>query len=294
MQTKELELEQDIKTIVEELNLNYTVEELKQIFKCSYAKNIWHYTVRNYELPKSFIKKHCEKIKWIYISQYQRLSEDFIREFQDKVDWESISEYQKLTEDFIREFQKKVNWYYISMYQKLSEDFIREFQNEVNWYNISIYQKLSEDFIREFKDKVNWDYVSKYQKLSTKIIKELNITIDEDNWLYKSTNYKKNKVIDSGLYECYDDYFFAYKGIRRDNYSCFNFQYKYEVGGIYQCHADHTINSNSFGLSAWTLENAKNYCDEKIIKVKIHYKDVARLLNFGKIRCTKLEVIEEL
>ena len=50
----------------------------------------------------------------------------------------------------------------------------------------------------------------------------------------------------------------------------------------------------SFGLSAWTLEKAKEYCDEKIIKVKIHINDVKALIhNNNKIRCSKFEVIEE-
>jgi hypothetical protein len=46
-------------------------------------------------------------------------------------------------------------------------------------------------------------------------------------------------------------------------------------------------------LSAWTYEKAKEYCDEKIIRVKIYYKDVARYLpNISKIRCNAFEVIK--
>ncbi len=68
----------------------------------------------------------------------------------------------------------------------------------------------------------------------------------------------------------------------------------YEVGGVYESHADHTEEEYSFGLSAWTYEKAKEYCNQKIIKLKIYYKDVARLVHDnGKIRCTRFEVLEE-
>ncbi len=138
------------------------------------------------------------------------------------------------------------------------------------------------------------NYISKYQKLSKKFIEKYNVNIDNDNWLYKDEKYKKEQVNKLGLFECYDDYFIAYKAIRSDNYSSYNFKYKYKAGRVYESHADHTAEEESFGLSAWTYEMAKEYCNEKIIKVKIYYKDVARIVNNGsKIRCTKFEVIEE-
>src|SRR5574344_1881028 len=176
----------------------------------------------------------------------------------NEVNWVCISIYQKLSEDFIREFQDKVYWNWISQSQKLSENFIREFQNEVYWFNISIYQKLSEDFIREFQNKVYWFNISRYQKLSEDFLKEFNLKIDEDNWLYKSTEFKKEQVIKCGLYDCYDDYFIAYKAIRSDRYSHYNFQYQYLKNGIYECHCDCTDNENSFGLSVWTEKEAIN------------------------------------
>ena len=116
-----------------------------------------------------------------------------------------------------------------------------------------------------------------------------------DSWYYKSTEFKKEQVINTRLYDCYDEYFIAYKGIRSDNYSAFNFQYQYFVGNIYESFADCSDDEDSFGLSAWTYEDAKDYCDEKIIKVKIYYKDVARVVHSGgKIRCSKFEVLEEI
>jgi hypothetical protein len=187
-----------------------------------------------------------------------------------------------------------VDWYNISKYQKLSEDFIREFQDEVDWDNISSYQKLSEDFIREFQNKVDWYWISLNQKLSEDFIKEFNLNIDEDNWLYKTTEFKKEQVIKCGLYDCHDDYFIAYKAIRSDRYSHYNFQYQYLKNGIYECHCDCTANENSFGLSVWTEDGAREYDDTGlIVKVKVRYEDVGRLVhNSNKVRCSKIEILD--
>ena len=188
------------------------------------------------------------------------------------------------------------------MFQKLSENFIREFKNRINWECISKHQKLSESFIREFQDKVNWNWISKHQKLSKSFIKEFNLEVNKTtNWNYISNNIKLKAIKDSNLYEIIDDtYIIAYKGIRSNNYSKFNFQYQYLIGNTYKSHCDANINNeNSFGLSAWTLKKAKEYCNEKIIKVKIHINDVKALVhnshihNSPKIRCSKFEVIEE-
>ena len=238
-----------------------------------------------------------EKRHWRHISNHLKLSEDFIREFKDYVDWNYISRYQKLSEDFIREFKNRVNWYWISASQKLSENFIREFNDYMDWDWISKCQKLSEDFIREFKDKVDWYYISKHQKLSNKFIEEfkdkLYIDVIKESWHYKTTEEKKQAVIDTGLYECHENYFIAYKGIRSDRYSNYNFQYKYEKNGIYESWCDCSNDENSFGLSVWDELNAREYCKELVIKVKVSYEDVGRVVHCGgKIRCFKIKILE--
>ena len=113
------------------------------------------------------------------------------------------------------------------------------------------------------------------------------------NWLYKSTEFKKQAVIKTGLYDCHDDYFIAYKGIRSDRYSKFNFQYKYEKGSIYETWCSCSAEENSFGFSAWTKEEASKYCNQLVVRIKIRYEDVGRVVhNGGKIRCFKLEVLD--
>ena len=160
------------------------------------------------------------------------------------------------------------------MHQHLSEDFIREFKDRVNWYCISAYQHLSKEFIEEFKDRLDVRFIA-------------------DSWHHKSVEYKKKAVIGTGLYECHEDYFIAYKGIRRDRYSKFNFQYQYLKGYTYETWCDCSDNENSFGFSAWTEKEARDYCDELIVRVKVRYEDVGRVVHDGgKIRCFKMEVLD--
>ena len=248
-------------------------------------------------LSEDFIREFADRVDWGCVSKCQHLSEDFIREFKDDVSWGWVSISQHLSEDFIREFAYKVAWIFISKCQHLSEDFIREFKNVVSWIFISKCQHLSEDFIREFKDDVIWCGISRHQHLSKELIEEFinkeNMDLIADSWHYKSVEEKKNAVMGTGLYECHEDYFIAYKGIRSDRYSKFNFQYQYLKGHTYETWCDCSDNKNSFGFSAWTEKGARDYCDELIVRVKVCYEDVGRVVHDGgKIRCFKLEVLD--
>ena len=236
---------------------------------------------------------------WYELTTNHKLSEDFIREFKDNkyMDWFYISKYQKLSENFIREFKNDVNFDMICKYQKLSEDFIYEFKTTVNLYDIFKYQILSENFIRkfitEYKNNININFIFKYQKLSDEFIKKFDLSPLYYNWLYKDYAFKYEKIKNCRLYEIEGEYVIAYKGIRKDNYSTYIFQYQYLPGLTYECHADHNSDdNNSFGLSAWTKREALDYCDEKLIKVKIHINDIAALVHdSNKIRCSKFTVI---
>ena len=61
----------------------------------------------------------------------------------------------------------------------------------------------------------------------------------------------------------------------------------------YEAWCDCSSEENGFGLSVWTEEKAREYCDELVVKVKVNYEDVGRVIhNGGKIRCRKLTVID--
>ena len=211
---------------------------------------------------------------------------------ENDISWYIISEYHPLSEEFIDKHKDLVDWYIISRNQLLSEEFIDKHKNLVNWYYISKHQPLSEEFIEKHKKRVNWDYISIYQHLTEEFRKKYNLKLPSNNWLYKTEDFKKEQIKCSGLYECYDDYFIAYKGIRRDRYSNYNFQYQYLPGETYESHADCSSDENSFGLSVWTEEEARDYCSQLVVKCKVYYKDVARMVhNNGKIRCFKITIL---
>ena len=233
---------------------------------------------------------------WYNKSSTEVLSEEYIRENADDVIWDCISFYQKLSEGFISEFRDKVDWWNISIAQKLSEKFIKEFTDKVFWEYISEYQKLSEEFIRENYDKIYWKLVSRYQKLSPEFIKEYNLEIPETCWLYKDKEFKREYIKKNTEYEIIGNKVIAYKSCRADGYSCYNFQYLYEVGKEYKCHADYNIDEdNGFGLSAWTKEGALEYYSTgKLFKVEIDLEDIAAVVHEGnKIRASKIKILEE-
>jgi phosphoribosylanthranilate isomerase len=266
----------------------------------------WYYISMYQKLSESLIREFKDEVNWYYISRHQKLSENFIKKFKDRVHWNRISEYQKLSENFIRESKDKVSWYCIPVYQKLSEDFIKEFKDRVDWHYISKYQELSENFIREFKDEVNWYNISAYQNLSKNFRKEFNLKIldwiiisphQKRSWLLTSIKEKLKYIKENTNYEIIDDkYIIAYKSVRDDYYSVYNFQYKYDIGKTYRSHCDCNLtDENSFGLSAWTKERAyKYYSKGKILKVQIPISKVGAIVhNNNKIRCFELKVLEE-
>ena len=269
---------------------------LPESFIEKYFTMVNWYRISSYQkLSENFIDKHANDVKWDWISEYQRLSESFIEKYVDKVNWIDISYCQKLSESFIEKYADKVDWIGICKYQKLSEGFIEKYAGEVDWHYVSIYQKLSENFIRKYKNKLNLRVIARHQVISKELAKELGVTsvfLRHNNCL-KPMSHWKEAVKATSLYECHKDYFYAYKGIRSDRYSCKNFQYRYLPGETYECFSDYSDDENSFGLSAWTKEKATNYCDELVIKVKIYYKDITAVVHDGgKIRCKKMTVLD--
>ena len=241
------------------------------------------------------VKKVGEFKGWYILSRYYPLDETFMRKYKWRLNWLALSECQKMNEMFIEEHAGLVNWNAISMFQKLSSDFIKRNISHLSTFLVLKYQRIPETEIERYMvTKELIEHACQYQRLSEEMIGKYNLQEKiKDNWIYKSTEEKKQEVVNSGLYECYDSYFIAYKGIRKDRYSRINFQYKYLKGETYLCHADHTDAENSFGFSAWTKEKAKEYCDELVIKGKIYYHGVARIFPCdGKIRCKRLTVLD--
>ncbi len=290
----------------------------------------WCYISMNQKLSEEFIARFADKVDWAYVSIDQILSEEFIERFAHKVDWKFVSREQKLSEEFIEKWEHRVNWYVISGYQKLSESFILKHKDKLNCISLIRSQHLNEDFIYDnfinnenhstssleelnrahfTSNKVSnefikkhykrilpdyMDVIAKYQKLNDDKGMKFYKPDSKNNWLYASKEEKMKVIREKGKYEIQGDYIIAYKGIRHDYYSCYNFQFKYEVGETYESHADFNLGEeNSFGLSAWTLEDAY-YFGSRVVKVKIHIDDIAACVHCQcKLRCTKFKILEE-
>ena len=275
-----------------DLWLKGTVSE--EFIETFHRKVGWMRISQSQRLSEHFIEKFRDKLDWDFVCPCQILSEAFMEKFQDKLVWESISAFQVLSEAFMEKFQDKICWKSISKHQRLSEPFIEKFQQQVIWESICKFQPLSEKFIEKFRTNIQLDFVSKYQKVSSEFVNKHNISIPEDCWLHKSVEFKRQQILQTKKYILEDDYIIAYKGIRSDNYSVYSFLYQYFVGETYTSQCDCSIDiENSFGLSAWTLKDAKRYCNQKIIKVKIHLNDLGCIVRGeNKLRCFKFTVVE--
>lgn len=272
-------------------------QKLTEAFISEHADRVdWRSVSQFQRLSEPFIRKYADFVNWVWISTSQGLSEGFMREYAASVDWKLVSMDQKLSEALIREHADDVNWALISMHQTLTENFIREYEDRVDWDSISQYQRLPEGLIAEYEDRVNWENISRYQHLSNAFIQAHKDRLDmdqiRDNWSYKTPEDLEQAVRDSGWYECHEGYCIAYKGIRSDRYGHDNFRYRYMPGETYETFADCSDDPYSFGFFAWTREDAKKYYREVIVPCRIEYKDVARIIEDGRIRCRKLTVLE--
>ena len=264
----------------------------------------WYKLLKYHNFSEEFLEHHINHIPSIALSIYQKLSESFLEKHKTKLNWLYICMYQKLSENFMKKYKQKFiyNNEEITKFQKFSEKFAEENMQLINFKSISKYKKLSEEFIEKHWTRLDFHRLSKYQKLSEKIIERFKHKVYKDlindNWIYKPTEEKKQEVIETGKYECHDDYFIGYKAIRTDRYSLYNFQYKYEKGGVYESWCDCSDSENSFGLSVGTEDFAKRYgfttsIRYNIVRCKVKYEDIGRIVHNGdKIRCFKIEILD--
>lgn len=244
-------------------------------------------------LSEDLIEEYKYSLNWKDICAFQHLSENFMSKHEHKLDWDGISSNQTLSESFIEKYIDKVNWVHISSNQVLSETFIEKHKNRVYWINIVMRQFLSEPFIVKNLNNINLDVLVKYQKLSPEFIENHKLSVSAYTFMYKTTEEIKAIINNLNLYECYDDYFIAYKGIRLNRRSVYKISYTYDKGSICEAYPDYNNVYCSFGLHVAPKQNARNFCSELLIRCKVYYKDVAYCSKVrGRIRCSKLEVLD--
>jgi hypothetical protein len=207
-----------------------------------------------------------------------------------KLLWEGLTEYQRNS---------------VCEYQKMSEGYIKLLWEGLTKYQrnlICVYQKMSEGYIKLLWGGLTEDQrnlVCKYQKMSEGYIKSNKLTIP---WRFdRLTQAERFRLIeqyckDNNLeYDAKNKTLYAFKTIRNDWYSNFNFSVKYKLNQearVDMC--DCTNSENSFGLSAWTKNKALEYYDKgKLLKVAVKFDDVGFLRKDGKIRCWGLTPVAE-
>lgn len=270
-------------------------QHLSESFIEKHADDVNWYDISSYQwLSESFIDKYSDKIKWEFAVIHQKLSEKLIEKYLGYINWYKASTYQQLSEKFIDKYSDIVDWVQISSWQKLTEDFIESHADKVNWICVSIYQQLSENFIRKHKNELALDDIARHQVISLNFAKELGIAdifLKHNNCL-KPVSYWKEAVENTELYECHEDYFIAYKGLRFNRYGRKIFLYQYLPGKPCECFSDYSDDKHSFGLSAGIKETAENYCDKLVVRVKVYYEDVTAVNDNGEIRCKKMTALE--
>lgn len=289
----------------------------------------WKVISKHQRLSEQFIDDYADKIDWKLASWLQSIPERLIDKFSDKVDWDRISIYQNLSEDFIERNILQLNWYKIQIHQNLSEKFIEKMADKIDWKEISKYQNLSEDFIERNKEKVHWENIFTWQNISNEFINKyldkapyyaiMYNVLDKDvinqyrfspyneSWLYLDKNTKKEKLEKHFReFECFDDYFLAYKEIRHDGYDIINFRDKFLPNQTYVSKASPLANNSEYlkGFEVTAKQFIRyerfftgNNIYSKSVMCKIYYEDVMNIVeNKGFmqtfVRCSKIHFLE--
>lgn len=228
---------------------------------------------------------------------YQNLSNDFI--ISNKI---SKLNFQNIPEQLID--ADSLDIHYMVKHQKLSHATQEKLIKDKHWQWVIMYQKLSDDLILYLLESSasSRKFIFRYQKVNESLKQEYQACTF--SWLDHEKPLKLDLIKESGLYEIVnDEYIIAYKTTDIGCRSIFNKRYRYEPGRTYECgNCDCWLtNENSFGLSAWTREEAIKYgaynnlgnSNTRLFKLRIDIDDVGVLLNSGKIRCFKQTVLEE-
>lgn len=282
-------------------------------------------------LSEKFIIKHILDLNLILITRYQVISEQFIRTYCMPLFLSPDKRYfSKLLFNILR-------------HQALSEEFINEYLDIIIEsklvHVLCRYQELSEAVISHLLDigkgKPYYDilcrYITHYQELSVELINQYPILIQNPNCKRNLYNHQalpksfydenrlpicnasitpeadwKYMITKSGKFEIHDNYFYAYKIVRADDYSVYNYNYRFEKESDYYTFSDYSYESESFGFESSTfrgmllykLQCFNNSPKFKVIKVKIFYKDLTYFDIFNNkyedaiIRSNKIYIVD--
>lgn len=252
-----------------------------------------------------------EDIDWKDVSSLYPLTEEFIRTYKDNVHWRTILRYQKLSVPFLTENIDKLRpyGYELSTYQRLTPEFIaanKSFLKKIMWTRNQPRQTYDDViFMLDNIDGGHFEYLAGMaiptEAAEYMLAKDSGewLTICQSGWLdnyvAQHTPQQTKAILESYGYECYGDYFIAYKGIKANRYPKFNFSRQYNVGETYEdaCYVGPGLYGP--GICVSTIQEAGRYCDELIIKCEVRYEDVGAVLKDGLfMRCFKIKVLSDM
>lgn len=265
--------------------IEYYMSDVRDIWSVKYTKG----GVINYNpVSEHFIRRYRDQLHWYFLVMNQNISDEFI---------ESHLKYIQSETDITRSLVR---------HRQLSEKFLDKYINELDGKMISIHQNISEDFFDAHKSKLDPIQYSKTHILSDRFIKKYNICIDGDNWGYISSDIKKSKIIELGVFECFDDYFIGYMLTRLDDYLIENtwsmeggFKTKYDSNKIYSTITELTeyrwglgfrVSGKSIIKFEYTNTGGLTW-NAKIRTVRVKYSNVMQLISQDRILCSTIEII---
>lgn len=280
-------------------NIDSKLFTKRVVIKCLEKKKTAYEVAFKVQLPHNLMEKYHYNLDWETLPSAQCLTQSFIKKHLNEFNVVTLARYQNLSDEVIDMIANKTNdesfWSTICAYQKLSENTMRKYFHNLYPNVLCKYQTLSENFIKDYLPCLDTFLLKTYQKYSDKFADAFGI----DHSLRNIDNSKdvKKKLIKSKLYECHEDYFIAYKGIKKSRYSLFSFRYKYLPNKSYESNCDPTNNDCSFGLSVGTKDYVKKYISTNknaiIVKCKVNYCDVGSIVyDAENVRCTKIEILE--
>ena len=280
-------------------------QKLSEPFIEKHANRLdWESISRYQKLSEPFMERHAERLDWESISRYQKLSELFIKRHAERLDWEYISQCQVLSEPFMEKHAERLDWGWISCHQTLSEPFIEKYAERLNWWSISQCQVLSEPFMDRYAERLDWVWISRYQRLSDALIEKhverLPENLRENNWLYADRQEKirhiRERAPEFSIQEDeHGPFILAWKATHSGGRSEYDRSLHYAVGETHEARCDCRMNeNNSFGLSAWTEEGAREFIPGgELYRVKIYIDDIGAMVHDGKkIRCRRQTFVE--
>ena len=280
-------------------------QRLSEPFMDRHAKRLdWEHISYNQTLSEPFMEKHAERLNWWWVSANQTLSEPFMDRHAERLDWRGISRYQVLSEPFMDRHAERLDWRGISRYQRLSEPLMDRHAKRLDWFYISRYQVLSEPLMDRHAERLDWFYISRHHRLSDAIIEKhadkLPENLRENNWLYADRQEKirhiRERAPEFSIQEDeHGPFILAWKATHSGGRSDFDPALHYAVGETHEARCDCRMDEkNSFGLSAWTEEGAREFIPGgELYRVKIYIDDIGAMVHDGKkIRCRRQTFVE--